>query len=405
MKKSGFILWGLFSLMMFVGLPLLIYYIMDKHSSRHGQRDALLYELNGVPVLATVTERFAANEVSDNVVSGSTRLYAQAIDLKNGKLLWSRRMKAKHPVNGSDWGRGFLLGQSDKYLFFCRNDLYILDKTNGKEITRGSEIPALKDKLPEVNSDAGEGYHLIDSLHSLLIRANDGLAYLLDINTLQVSTADVNAAAYFEKLRVYRFMHQAKTLQPMSFTRRHDTLLAFMDDADLQQISHDVNIAASSQAAPRRRLVRSTDAAVFTPLGSHIFIFGGFLPLPSTNVSLQENLPVMMLRLAVRGGEDGTPFLTSGQQYVVMHRQSTASNAAMLLSLVSPQGDVRWTLNTGLPGLVNVYRDAHGMLVVLAAGIEKGPDKVDDILYINPETGACNGYHFRKQSSFTLSPS
>jgi hypothetical protein len=199
----------LFGLAILVGLPWYILSVLNKHSKSVGQSDAVTYVLNGKPVLATVVKNFKVNSVSKRggatTISGHSEYYARAIDMESGKELWDVRLNAKNDKD-QNWGDAVLLGQSDHYLFFLRNELYVINKEDGKIVARNEDLKELQGKLMKESNifpAMVRNYVYEDSIPAIIIKGSDGLAYQLDINTLKSSPApQINISEYFFKKQV-----------------------------------------------------------------------------------------------------------------------------------------------------------------------------------------------------------
>lgn len=412
-SRTAIITGVLFGLVMLVGLPLYIFSVLNKYSKISGQSDAVVYLLNGKPVLATVIKEFKANSVSSgggaSVVSGSSKSYARAIDLETGNPLWNIRLDAENN-NGQDWGDAVLLGQSDKYLFFLRNELYVISKENGKIVARNEDLKDMRNKLLNESSiypALVNNYVYDDSLHAIAIKGSDGLAYLLDINTLQTHPApQINITDYFfEKQRyIQKTAAEDYNSQLVTFTRDNSLQFAFMDDNDYQLLKKGEKPSYGHMEAPRRTLYT---AALSNPLTSmkktddEVYLYGGFLKSVRQDSVLyspkDRNFYNGPYQLLSRGaGDVQIPLRLPGGGYIILHRASVAKNAPVLLTAISPDGKKLWHITTGVSAINRVLM-VKGQLLILACTVANSSGEVSDILSISLADGKARTYNFKKE--------
>jgi hypothetical protein len=221
------------------GIVYFINFVMSAHSYTHAQPDALLYRQDGKLLLASVFSHFQAHEVSNGTTYGSDNYYAAAIDLQTGKQIWEVDLKANNS-EGQNFGAGQLLGQSEKYLFFLRNELYIIDKTNGHVVARNNDLPALRDKLSKASAAdymTDVVYKYSDSLQALVIKGNDGLFYTIDGNTLKTGAIDIaDPDSYFRNKFKYGNNYED---QIASLSDDGNRCWALLDTKDTAQLTHD----------------------------------------------------------------------------------------------------------------------------------------------------------------------
>ncbi len=113
MKKGSTlfaVLWAVLGLGLLVGLPVAIHFILGQYDEAGFSGPQLVFEEQGHSYLAFTLDDYRANEVDNGVVHGSSRSYAQVVDLEDGSLRWSARLDADNE-RGDDWGSGELLGQ------------------------------------------------------------------------------------------------------------------------------------------------------------------------------------------------------------------------------------------------------------------------------------------------------
>lgn len=106
MKKGATlfaVLWAVLGLGLLVGLPVAIHFILGQYDEAGFSGPQLVFEEQGHSYLAFTLDDYRANEVHNGVVHGSSRSYAQVVDLEDGSLRWSMRLDADNE-RGDDWG-------------------------------------------------------------------------------------------------------------------------------------------------------------------------------------------------------------------------------------------------------------------------------------------------------------
>jgi outer membrane protein assembly factor BamB len=116
--------------------------ILNDGVATYAQPDAVFYKNDGRVVMATVITYESGTTMSYK----ADEKYAEGIDLESGKRLWRIDLDAKNSRDQDD-GEAALLGQSGKYLFFWRNQLYVLDKQTGKLIAQNDHFENIKSKM------------------------------------------------------------------------------------------------------------------------------------------------------------------------------------------------------------------------------------------------------------------
>lgn len=105
MKKGAMlfaVLWAVLGLGLLVGLPVAIHFILGQYDEAGFSGPQLVFEERGHSYLAFTLDDYRANEVDNGVVHGSSRSYAQVVDLEDGSLRWSARLDADNE-RGDDW--------------------------------------------------------------------------------------------------------------------------------------------------------------------------------------------------------------------------------------------------------------------------------------------------------------
>lgn len=182
MKKGATlfaVLWAVLGLGLLVGLPVAIHFILGQYDEAGFSGPQLVFEEQGHSYLAFTLDDYRANEVDNGVVHGSSRSYAQVVDLEDGSLRWSMRLDADNE-RGDDWGSGELLGQSSRYLFFLRNELYVLDRRDAAPALAFDELERRTGGLPLKSAPWGkDAYRYDEGRGGLLMLALDGRVWFL----------------------------------------------------------------------------------------------------------------------------------------------------------------------------------------------------------------------------------
>ncbi|MVT12487.1 hypothetical protein GO493_29820 [Chitinophaga sp. ysch24] len=371
---------------------------MKKHSSSNAQDDAIVYMHNGKPVLATVLKKFQASSVRSSKgftsVSGSSKLYAQAIDIETGKVLWSHRLKAENN-RGQDWGDAILLGQSSRYLFFLRNELYVISKETGEIVARNENLKDLQDKLLTESSIYPtfiNNYAYNDSLQAVVIKGSDGLTYLLDGNTLQTKQED---NPYFEK-STHKPHHIDYNTQLVTITREGELYSALMSDKDQQLLQQGNKIPYGPREAARRFLFTGKQLTL-QKANNDLYLYGGFLKAANQDTLLfSQNDPLYykgIYQLLSRGDEKHqTAFQLPGGGHIILHRTTVERDAPILLTAVKQDGKKLWQIATNMRNIVKVI-ELPDHLVVMAS--QENNNSFSDLLYISLSDGSTRKYNFK----------
>ncbi len=401
----------LFGLIMLVGLPWYIFSVLNKHSRSSGQSDAIVYLLNGKPVLATVIKDFNANSVSSgngvDHVSGTSRYYARAIDLETGKRLWNIKLNAEND-KGQDWGDAFLLTQSEKYLFFLRNELYVVSKEDGKVVARNKDLKDIQDKLMKESGTfpfVMTNYSYEHSLHAIIIKGADGLAYQLDVNTLKSKPdPQIDVARYFftKQSEFRKTMHESYGEQLVTFTEDNSLQFAFINDNDYQTLQNEGRLPYATQ--PRRSLYTAAVSLPLTALkktSNEIYLFGGFLrAVPQDSILYsREDKDFHNCHGEFRVREDMNqrpPMRLPNGGFVILHRASIAQDAPILLTAVAPDGKKLWHTVTGASE-INKVLIAKDHLLILTGTAANTNDEVNDLLNISLADGKMKTYNFKEE--------
>ncbi|MGN2260154.1 PA2928 family protein, partial [Pseudomonas aeruginosa] len=261
MKKGATlfaVLWAVLGLGLLVGLPVAIHFILGQYDEAGFSGPQLVFEEQGHSYLAFTLDDYRANEVDNGVVHGSSRSYAQVVDLEDGSLRWSMRLDADNE-RGDDWGSGELLGQSSRYLFFLRNELYVLDRRDAAPALAFDELERRTGGLPLKSAPWGkDAYRYDEGRGGLLMLALDGRVWFLDGDSLALREApEVDAARYFHGDPPPASAGIA--WQAPGLTRLPDgRLLILASDHEARALERGEALPAANQRARRQRLSLGT---------------------------------------------------------------------------------------------------------------------------------------------------
>lgn len=291
MKKGATlfaVLWAVLGLGLLVGLPVAIHFILGQYDEAGFSGPQLVFEEQGHSYLAFTLDDYRANEVDNGVVHGSSRSYAQVVDLEDGSLRWSMRLDADNE-RGDDWGSGELLGQSSRYLFFLRNELYVLDRRDAAPALAFDELERRTGGLPLKSAPWGkDAYRYDEGRGGLLMLALDGRVWFLDGDSLALREApEVDAARYFHGDPPPP-ANAGIDWQAPGLTRLPDgRLLILASDHEARALERGEALPAANQRARRQRLSlgtldwRSPAENRLRPLLDAAFLQAGLLPDPA----------------------------------------------------------------------------------------------------------------------------
>ncbi|MFU5334546.1 MULTISPECIES: PA2928 family protein [Pseudomonas aeruginosa group] len=283
------VFWVVLGLGLVVGLPVGIHFILGQYDDARFSGPQLAFEEQGRAYLAFTLDEYRADEVDNGVVHGSSRVYAQVVDLAEGRLRWSTRLDADN-ARGDDWGAGELLGQSSRYLFYLRNALYVLDRRSGEPVLAFDELERRTGGLPLKSAPWGkDAYRYDEGRGGLLMLALDGRVWFLDGDSLALREApEVDAARYFHgdppAPAGSGIAWQAPGLARLPDGR----LLVFASDHEARALERGEALPAANERLRRQRLQlgtldwRSPAGNRLAPLLDTAFLRAGLLPDPDS---------------------------------------------------------------------------------------------------------------------------
>jgi hypothetical protein len=367
--------------------------ILNDGVATYAQPDAVFYKNDGRVVMATVITYESGTTMSYK----ADEKYAEGIDLESGKRLWRIDLDAKNSRDQDD-GEAALLGQSGKYLFFWRNQLYVLDKQTGKLIAQNDHFENIKSKMSreELTTYYNNDYYSYnDSLQAVIIKGNDGLFYRIDGNTLKTAVINNNAPEqYFKNKPEPRYDN---LVIPAYHTDKYR--LALLDNLDLAtlQTNNFMEGALSRLNKPSVRKALYSYNGKWSKINSAVYINGGFLINPMQHYkqpadSLAGNPTFKLLE----GNNVYAPISLKNGGMLLAHKTSTEKTAAILLTALQPDGKKRWEMSTNLADINLVYQHpGNHQLYLMGQPAGKYDHRMKKMLCIDLGNGSMNPYDIK----------
>lgn len=369
---------------------------INADAATYAQADALFYDINGHPVMATVVthESGAMETYIEN------ERYAEAIDVENGKRLWRVELDAKNNRD-QDSGLAALLGQSSKYLFFLRNELYVIDKQTGEVVARNDHFETVKDKMSKEDftsynsSDIKFAYN--DSLQAVLFKGTDGLFYSINGLTLKTDAVNLNNPDKYFK-RKNQPSYDELMVQAYDDGKQG---LAVLDNQEVQLLQasnmrEEVQHHSSEKSVRRFLYSHPSDklSGDWKKVNEAVYIYGGFLTDP--NQSYRQPADSLVhnetYRLLVNDYIHAPIRLKNGG-LVVMHKASMENNAPVLFTVVQVDGKVIWQVNTGYANIGFLYKHPDGSkLFFMGTPAGKFNYPMQHLLCLNLADGVLQSY-------------
>lgn len=393
----------------------LVYWALNSASSTYLQPDALFYQSQGQLVMASVLTRFQASSTgrrgsyNSRVTYGTDRVYAVALEPATGRQLWQVRLDAPNSY-GNDGGGAQLLGQSARYLFFYRNQLYVINKQTGEVVARNADFPAIASHLSHAIAtqyDDALPYRYNDTLQAVVAAGTDGLYYAIDGQTLQARpyappAPDPRSPAAAQPDRRPFSAEYNQQLTAVYDDGRQ--CLALLDDQDTVLLAHQPYGVAerSFSESQRRRLYAAASnnrGSGWAALSADVFLYGGFLTDPAQPYQ-QPADSLARLRayqsLRKRYDSPNAPLQLPGGGLVVMHRATIESEAPIQLTGLSAAGRTRWHVDTGCGNFGLLHHDAAAnRLYLLGSQPGRFQDRPQQVLCIDLQTGHTSQYQVK----------
>ena len=379
-----------------IGIILGVISIISSGDATYAQADALFYTANGHTVMATVVthESGATETYVDN------NRYAEAIDVENGKRLWRVKLDAKNNRD-QDFGLAALLGQSSKYLFFLRNELYVIDKQTGEVVARNDHFETLKDKMSKeeftsYNSDDIK-FAYNDSLQAVLVKGTDGLFYNINGLTLKVGVISLNNPDRYFK-RKTQPSYDGLIVQAYDDGKQGMAMLGDQEVELLQANNLMEGVQFRSSEKSVRRFLYSHPADKLSgnwkKVSEAVYIYGGFLidqnqshRQPADSLAHNETYRLLVNNYI------HTPIRIKNGGLMAMHKASMENNAPVLFTAVQVDGKVLWQANTGHADIGFLYKQPDGSkLFFMGTPAGKFSYPMQHLLCLNLADGALQSY-------------
>ncbi|MDN5285444.1 MAG: hypothetical protein JWR38_1718 [Mucilaginibacter sp.] len=392
-------IFGLLFLIFLIGGGYLLIRSIINDTATYAQPDALFYNAGGHTIMATVvTHESGAN--SGFAYKGDGK-YAEAFDLESGKRLWRIELDAKDNRN-EDFGDAALLGQSAKYLFFWRNELYVIDKQTGDVAAQNNYFADVKDKMfkEQITSyrDDRIKFAYNDSLQTVLFKGNDGLLYTINGLTLKTGTISItDPDHYFKRNEGVNY----DNLIAIAYDGKQSlTLLGDKENLILQANNTVEEVRRQTVEKSVRRFIYSHPSDKLTgdwrKISEAVYIYGGFLTDPRQTYhqpadSLTGNEAYKLLTQSYN--TVNAPIRLNDGGLIIMHKVSMENTAAVLLTALLPDGKVKWQINTAYSEIDLLYRHPQGdKLVLMGRPAGKYTYPMQQVLILDLISGATYSY-------------
>ncbi len=353
------------------GLFLVIDTNLRSESTAASLDNAILYEVNGDPVIATAVTSYWANEVEDSFVSGTYYYRFQGINLKTEKLVFS----CKLPKN-TTFCEPRLLGSYEKSLFLSYNGIiWIYNGETGsliKEIkyTDNTKKVAL---LPDATS-----YQPDQTNNRILFMANDGLFYALSMEDLFIQP--LNDSTFYEAFSDEFYLNPLPENEQL-YTDTSDSSLMLLSNLELESLDLAPSGIENTTVDARRFLYQTdyTNIGERTSITESPFLYGTFLSYSSLTQ---------------------TPETASLDQDCVLiaHKSSLDNNASWLLSYVSiSKKEILWTVDTKATAISNYYMPDSTHILLFCQngdGTINMHSNTNYLSYVSLENGSATTYDF-----------
>lgn len=371
--------------------------IVNDGVATYAQPDAVFYKNDGRMVMASVITHESGTTMSYK----ADEKYAEGIDLESGKRLWRVDLDAKNS-RVQDYGEAALLGQSKKYLFFWRNELYVIDKQTGKVIAQNDHFENIKAKMSKeplttyYDNDSPFSYN--DSLQAVVIKGNDGLFYSIDGNTLTTAIVNSNTPEqYFKKYTEPQYNNLV-----IAAYHTEGYTAAFLDNQHLAEMQNDnyieQTLSKSGTSSVRKTLYGYTavkSGSKWNKINNEVYINGGFLVNPLQRYRQPADSLARNPTFKILAGRDAyAPLLLKSGGLILAHKASTDNTAAILLTAIQTDGKKLWEISTNLADVNLVYQhpDNH-KLYMMGQPAGKYDHRMKKMLCIDLTNGLISSYN------------
>ncbi|MBC1247864.1 PA2928 family protein [Listeria booriae] len=436
---TGFLI-GLVILIFPIGLFLTLSIALGSAGSVDVSGQSVFYTHEGKSTMMTLTSEFQANSVENGITSGSSKVYAVAIQPETGKRIWKTKL-----LKGPSPGKKIIGVANEKTWIFDGKNLQVINKQNGKIIADEEKLaeisPTLKNQFP-----TNTAWYIFKDKH-VLFKGLDGQVYEVDADSMKGNVKEgVNASDVFESDDLNNI--QSAQGQIVASGKSDGKYFVMIGAEDVQAIQRGLEQPATSS---ERKYVYTTSLidkgtstiADQTKVVDQVFLNGAFLLTPANNNDKYTYKPIESIaappkmpsysdysdtrayldaleayQKALSNYQDNdstysnligrlnawkmsTPVhIGNNATFIVEHNETTESASNILLSAVdTDKKKVLWTINTKAPSIHFTHQDS-GNLVVSTSG----SSEAKNILNVSLETGKTTGYNFQYNRTFSIEP-
>ncbi|MBC2161632.1 PA2928 family protein [Listeria booriae] len=436
---TGFLI-GLVILIFPIGLFLTLSIALGSAGSVDVSAQSVFYTHEGKSTMMTLTSEFQANSVENGITSGSSKVYAVAIQPETGKRIWKTKL-----LKGPSPGKKIIGVANEKTWIFDGKNLQVINKQNGKIIADEEKLaeisPTLKNQFP-----TNTAWYIFKDKH-VLFKGLDGQVYEVDTDSMKGNIKEgVNVSDIF-KLDNPNNIQSAQG-QIVASGKSDGKYFVMIGTEDVQAIQRGSELPATSS---ERKYVYTTSLidkgtstiADQTKVVDQVFLNGAFLLTPANNNDKYTYKPIESIaappkmpsysdysdtqayldaleayQKALSNYQDNdstysnligrlnawkmsTPVhIGNNATFIVEHNETTESASNILLSAVdTDKKKVLWTINTKAPSIHFTHQDS-GNLVVSTSG----SSEAKNMLNVSLETGKTTGYNFQYNRTFSIEP-
>ncbi|MBC2188350.1 PA2928 family protein [Listeria booriae] len=436
---TGFLV-GLVILIFPIGLFLTLSIALGSAGSVDVSAQSVFYTHEGKSTMMTLTSEFQANSVENGITSGSSKVYAVAIQPETGKRIWKTKL-----LKGPSPGKKIIGVANEKAWIFDGKNLQVINKQNGKIIADEEKLaeisPTLKNQFP-----TNAAWYVFKDKH-VLFKGLDGQVYEIDADSMKGNIKEgVNASNIFESDDLNNI--QSAQGQIVASGKSDGKYFVMMGAEDVQAIQRGSELDAKSS---ERKYVYTTSLidkgtstiADQTKVVDQVFLNGAFLLTPANNndkytykpiesITAPQKMPsysdysdtqayfdaLEAYQKAMSNYQDNnstysnligrlnawkmsTPVhIGNNATFIVKHNETTESASNILISAVdTDKKKVLWTINTKAPSMHFTHQDS-GNLVVSTSG----SSEAENILNVSLKTGKTTGYNFQYNRTFSIEP-
>lgn len=436
---TGFLA-GLVFLIFNIGLFLTLSIALGSAGSVDVSAQGVFYTHEGKPTVMTLTNEFQANSVENGYTSGTSKVYAVAIQPETGKRIWKTKLS-----KGFSEGQKILGEASEKVWIFDGKNLQVINKQNGQIIADEGKLaeisPTLKNQFP-----TNTAWYVFKDKH-VLFKGLDGQVYQIDADSMKGNAKEgVNASDLFESDDLNNT--QSAQGQIVASGKNDGKYFVMLGAEDVQAIQRGLELPDESS---ERKYVYTTSLinkgtstiADQTKVVDQVFINGAFLLTPANNNDQYTYKPIESIaappkmpsysdysdtqayldaleayQKALSNYQDNdsryssligslnawqvsTPMhIDDNPTFILEHNETTESDSNILLSAMdTDKKKVLWTINTKASSINLTHQDSSNLVVLTS-----GSSEAENILNVSLKTGKTTGYNFKYNRTFSIEP-